>query len=190
MPHAKFIFPAAAARKATIFKKVFNQWFDYWSPDNPTEREELQIQGLRETSAYIHDLLEKEIALVGAKNVLLGGLSQGCAASLISLLAWQGKPPAAAFGMCEWVPFRKLMSDIASPETLSDNGDNGDPDIFEIDPVDEAEELTRAAQAVADLASSSSMLFQQIPLFLGHGVEDEQVPFSQGKDARDLLKCI
>ena len=73
------------------------------------------------------------------------------------------------------------MSDIASPETLSDNGDNGDADSFERDPVDEAEELTRAAQAVADLASSSSMLFQQIPLFLGHGVEDEQVPFSQGK---------
>ncbi|KAK3171233.1 hypothetical protein OEA41_003317 [Lepraria neglecta] len=199
LPHAKFIFPTATARKATIFKKkVINQWFDYWSLDNPTEREELQIQGLRETSAYIHDLLEKEIALVGAKNVVLGGLSQGCAASLISLLTWQGEPLAAAFGMCGWIPFRKRMSDIVSPETLGNNGDNDDPDPFARDPKDEAEELTPAAQAVAylrkelemDLTSSTSMVFQQIPLFLGHGVEDEQVPFSQGKDARDLLKCI
>ena len=34
------------------------------------------------------------------------------------------------------------------------------------------------------------MAFQQIPLFLGHGAEDEKVPFDQGKDARDLMKCL
>src|SRR5436189_5036386 len=113
-PYARFVFPTALKRRATIYKRsITNQWFDNWSLDAPTVREELQIDGLRETSAYIHELLRQEIKIVGsAGNVVLGGLSQGCAASLISHLLWDGEPLAAAVGMCGWLPFRTNMENI------------------------------------------------------------------------------
>jgi hypothetical protein len=81
-----------------------NQWFDLWLVTALTDRGYLQIDGLCETSAYIYGLLQKEIGLVGSKNVILGGLSQRCAAVLVSLLTWQGEPIAGAVGMCGWLP--------------------------------------------------------------------------------------
>ena len=198
-PHAKFVFPTASRRRAVVYNRSFiNQWFDNWTLDKPLKKEELQIEGLRETSAYIHGLLQKENAIVGAKNVVLGGLSQGCAASLVSLLIWEGEPFAAQFGMCGWIPFRTHIADNVSLDEMSDKADDGEPDPFARDPEDSLEELSPAAQAVAylreelDLPAKSkpSMAFQHVPLFLGHGVDDEKVPFSQGKDTVDLMKCL
>ena len=125
-PHAKFIFPTASQRRATIYKRsLITQWFDNWSLQTPTHREELQIEGLRETSAFIHGLLREEIAIVGASNVVLGGLSQGCAAALIATLLWDGEPLAPVFGMCGWLPYRGHMQEIA--ETTAENADEDDP---------------------------------------------------------------
>ena len=198
-PHAKFVFPTASRRRAIVYNRSFiHQWFDNWTLDKPLKKEELQIEGLRETSAYIHGLIQKEIAIVGARNVVLGGLSQGCAASLVSLLTWEGEPFAAQFGMCGWIPFRTHIADIVNPDEVSDKAENGEPDPFARDPEDNLEELSPDAQAVAylreelDLPSKSkpSMVSQQIPLFMGHGVEDEKVPFNQGKDTGDLMKRL
>jgi len=128
-PHAKFIFPTASTRRATIYKrKEIHQWFDNWHLDAPTEREELQIDGLRGTSFFLHDLLKAEIAVVGAKNVVLGGLSQGCAAALVSMLLWEAEPLAAMFGMCGWLPFRKRMQDIVESATGTGDGAEDDDD--------------------------------------------------------------
>lgn len=65
-PHARFVFPTAARRRATIYGRAkTHQWFDNWKLDPPaTEREELQSPGLRETTTYIHDLIRAEIARV------------------------------------------------------------------------------------------------------------------------------
>jgi predicted esterase len=83
-PHAKFIFPTATRRRAVIYKRALtHQWFDCWHLSEPSKREDLQIDGLRETSAYIHALLREEIELVGPRNVVLWGLSMGCAAALV-----------------------------------------------------------------------------------------------------------
>lgn len=112
-PHAKFVFPTASMRRAACYNRsLIHQWFDHGSLQTPSLREELQIPGLRETSRFLHGLLRKEIALVGAGNVVLGGLSQGCAAALIAMLLWDGDPFAAVFGMCGYLPFGQHMEDI------------------------------------------------------------------------------
>ena len=86
-PHAKFVFPTASWRRAAIYKRsLTKQWFDNWSLNAPLTRQELQIEGLRESAAFIHSLLKDESNLVGVENVVLGGLSQGCATALISIL--------------------------------------------------------------------------------------------------------
>jgi acetyl esterase/lipase len=72
---------------------------------------------------FLHDLLRKEIAEVDARNVVLGGLSQGCAASLVASLMWQGEKMAGFVGMCGWLPFRKSMED-AMDGADEDEGEN------------------------------------------------------------------
>src|SRR5205814_7072725 len=130
-----------------------------------------------------------------------GGLSQGCAATLVSLLTWDGDVLAAAVGMCGWLPFRKHLEDIARAAESRENNEDNYEDPFshsdeEDNPYSRNEDLClrdngRNAslrvdppmQAVAYLreelemsAPSLSMSFQRIPLFLGHGTEDEKVP--------------
>lgn len=133
-PHARFAFPRAARRRATIYRRAFaNQWFDNWKLDAPsTDREGLQIAGLCETVSYLHDLLRAEIALVlgGVSSIVFGGLSQGCAASLIALLLWEGESIGADLGMCGWLPFRMRLDEQASEEQVQNTENlNSDEDI-------------------------------------------------------------
>ncbi len=191
-PHAKFVFPTASKRRATIYNRAsINQWFDHCPLTTPTEREELQTEGLRESSAYIHSLLREEIEIVGAGNVVLGGLSQGCATSLVALLMWEGEPLGAAFGMCGWLPFRKQMEEIARPQY--DENDEDNP--FErssrgeqSDPPTQAVEFLY--EEVGASVTQPSMSFQRTPLFLGHGTEDENVFVHLGREAARCLKAL
>lgn len=100
----------------------------------------MQVQGLRETSAFLHDLLSQEIEIVQAEDVVLIGLSQGCAASIIATLLWEGEAFGALVGMCGYLPFRKGMHDCIEDAVTEENDpvvgleDDGG-DIFERDSV-------------------------------------------------------
>ena len=135
---------------------------------------------------------------MGAENVVLGGLSQGCAAALIALLMRDGEPIVAAFGMCGWLPFRKQMVDIVGAgESGVENGSGGADDLFESGDEADGDDDDAPNQAVAFLkeelamsAEGSSMVVRQIPLFLGHGTEDEKVPIEFGREAASCLERL
>lgn len=131
LPHTKFIFPTASKRRALSFKRsVITQWFDYFSPLNletVTKREETMYPGLRETSLMLHQLLEREVREVGGEHVVLGGLSQGCAAALVAGLLWRGEALGAVVGFCGWLPLAGRMME-ALEEKSADGDDNGDGD--------------------------------------------------------------
>jgi len=93
---------------------------DNWHLEAYTKAQHLMVDGLNGSCGYIHGLLEAEIEAVGKENVVLWGLSQGCATSLASLLVWDGEPFAAVVGMCGWLPFGNLMVMIAGG--AEDNG--------------------------------------------------------------------
>jgi predicted esterase len=229
-PNARFIFPTASRRRARIYKRMsIKQWFDNWSLETPERFEHFQNDGLRETSRYIHRLLRVEADLVGARNVVLGGLSQGCAASLVSLLLWEGEALAAAVGMCGWLPYRKRIEDIIRRGGMGENEGDGDDDdeeddddIFsrhsdgEADKKGNSRENSAVTAASAMAAKDNSLIsraleslreeiefpepasgtlasklkLQGIPLFLGHGTEDEKVPFELGKAAARCLEAM
>ncbi|KAJ7243729.1 Alpha/Beta hydrolase protein [Mycena rebaudengoi] len=204
-PHARFVFPTAARRRATVYRRALTrQWFDNWKLDPPaTDREELQIPGLCETTIYLHDLLRTEIAAVpgGASNVVLGGLSQGCAASLVSLLLWEGEPLAAWFGMCGWLPFAASLTEMCVADGKGGEGESvKDGDVFnpferESESEDEHEEPADAAiswlkeelQIPQGFTSKEAPKSKETPLLLGHGVEDDKVSVVLGRSAH---RCV
>ena len=150
--------------------------------------------GLRESSKFIYRLLGEAIQEVGAENVTLGSLSQGCAVTLISILLWTGEPLGAVFGMCGWLPLRHHMADIADPQPPSEGDDNPFAREEHTD-----EEVDLPAEAIAWLReelefptarSSSPLPFQQTPIFLAHGARDEKVNIDLGRQARDCLGAL
>jgi predicted esterase len=137
--------------------------------------------------------------------VVLMGLSQGCAASLISALLWEGEAFGGVVGMCGYLPFRKGMHDCiedvehADKDLLGGSGDGGD-DVFERD-TESSEASTRFERAVAWLCDELDVsrqgrekanvpCMQSIPVFLGHGTEDEKVPCGIGRLAAEFLRGV
>jgi len=120
------------------------QWFDNYSLDDPTERQELQYEGLKETTEFIHKLVREEGASLveGVGNVVIGGLSQGSAMALVVSLSFTGSsghseqlaatsgttPGVRAprqslggfIGMSGWLPFAQDIVLAAAP-TLQSN---------------------------------------------------------------------
>ena len=197
--NARFIFPTASKRQATIWKtSLINQWFDGWSLQTPEEREELQTDGLRESSVYIHGLLHAEIAVVGPDNVVLWGLSQGCAISLTALLLWEGPKIAGAIGMCGWLPLRKRIEEmIQANESAGDetdpfstsNGSGSEDDNATQSNIDTALEFLREELDLPKPQETTDSLLR-IPVFLGHGTEDEKVPIELDRKAQALFNTL
>ncbi|WEW61396.1 hypothetical protein PRK78_006886 [Emydomyces testavorans] len=133
LPTVKFVFPTAIKQRSTFLKRIpVNQWFNFSSLDDPNERTELQIDGLCQTAAFLRKTVEHEAALLGTggyQRVVLGGLSQGCAASVFALLGGgfgaSGNEKLGGFiGMSGWLPFeRQLRLLLDSRESTDDDND-------------------------------------------------------------------
>lgn len=93
VPDAKFIFPTARKRRAKWYNRAtINQWFDSVPIDEQDagmskDEEEWQLEGRRKSQAFLRSIVDEEVKLVGAANVFIGGLSQGCAMSIHFLLS-------------------------------------------------------------------------------------------------------
>lgn len=203
-PHAKFVFLTASRRRATLYKRsVINQWFDCWEIAAQGEREELQVDGLRESTGYIHGVIREEARVLGGtENIILGGLSQGCAASVVALLLWDGEGALGGFvGMCGRLPFRRQLEDVV--RGVYGDGDEVDGEDFNpfADEDDEDEDdgaHTGVKGAVAYLREEldippdipTKLSFQQTPIFLGHGSLDEKVPVTLGEEMATCLDSM
>ncbi|TVY58696.1 Acyl-protein thioesterase 1 [Lachnellula cervina] len=215
-PHAKLIFLSASMNRATIYKRsLTHQWFDHWHMEEPNKRQDLMRAGLRKSARYVHGILGREIEEVGEGNVVLWGLSQGCATSLVALLTWGGRPFAATVGMCGYLPFANHIEDIAKGGSSEDGDDifgeegdddddpfcnSGDEDEDEDDSdgfeKDRSVKQDLPTQAVTflrdeiDMEDKAGMAFREVPVFMGHGTEDEKVPIELGREARTCLDLL
>ncbi|KAF2831513.1 alpha/beta-hydrolase [Ophiobolus disseminans] len=170
-PSTKFIFPTAPLRRAAAFNRSsIHQWFDNWSLTEPEVKQHLQVPGLRETTQYLHGLLREEIALVGMGNVVLMGLSQGAASSLIAAMLWEGQEDEDGNG-----------------EDMFDRGegDDGGGTRFERAVRWLREELDVENEGSGCVGEMPAM--QSMPVFIGHGTDDEKVPVRFGKMAAEFL---
>ncbi|KAF2004961.1 phospholipase/carboxylesterase family protein-like protein [Amniculicola lignicola CBS 123094] len=203
-PNTKFIFPTASLRRAVFYNRsLTHQWFDMYPLDqfSPEHKQHVQTRGLRESVTYVHTLIEDAVKEVGAKNVVLMGLSQGCAVSLTSLLIWRGPPLGAFLGMCGWCPLRQGMLEAIGDETGEEAMPEED-DMFELSDDNLAEADTRSKLEKArdwlqeELDISNETGHRENPplgdmaVFLGHGSEDVKVPAELGRLATTSLQHL
>jgi predicted esterase len=192
-PGAKFIFPTAKWRRSTAFNRaVLTQWFDMYSLDDRSVREDVQIEGLVESAKYIRAVLYEEMKGVPSTNIILGGLSQGCAMSLMVLLSLEF-PLGACVGMSGRLPFRSDIHDILdSPTVPDDNVRFGNDDAAEQPPAIQVlafvRELLELSEGDAESVVTRNAL--TTPVFLGHGAMDEKVPCRLGEEAANTLSLL
>ena len=197
-PHARFVFPTAPRRRATLYQRsVINQWFDGGSTV-----EDATVGYMLDTINFLHQLLKEEISLVGSESrkVFLGGISQGCATALTTLLLWDGPPLGAVVGMCGFLPMPSQLLDIMSiqdQENDTANTSSHEDDVFDRDssehktPSQQVLDLLRSEIGLSASSSdgdSSSSSFLSTPVFLGHGTKDEKVLLQHGNDAAQILQ--
>lgn len=226
LPFARFVFPTAPRQRATVYKRsVIRQWFDDWhlgfTADEVDGRYDLGLQtaGLGRTVAYLHDLVAEEAALVGgARNVVLGGISQGCAASLVASLLWDGEERlGGVVGMCGWLPYTSQMKGQLALR-VGDDGSNSagfkdseGEDGF--DPFDRSTSPGRDATLPVDSGAggsvdssldwlrgelempvrqlaASDVFSSSIPALLCHGRDDEKVEVAKGMEAAEFLSAV
>ncbi|OAX77629.1 hypothetical protein ACJ72_08070 [Emergomyces africanus] len=221
LPTVKFVFPTASKRRSTVLKKIpINQWFDNYSLEDPGERTELQIDGLCQTATFLRSLIESEAKKFasqendGYKRIILGGLSQGCAAGIFTFLAgglgednsnemeFRDRKLVGGFvGMSGWLPFNKQLEDIFQSSRDAVDEDTYNPfaqspppstDDGSVNDDGESTEL-QAINHIRDildlpmLPSLPTHNFQS-PVFLGHGSADEKVSVNLGQSMVDFLQ--
>ncbi|KAI0141779.1 phospholipase/carboxylesterase [Xylariaceae sp. FL1272] len=208
LPGARFIFPTAKRRRSSAFgRKRLTQWFDIARLPDPSYRKETQLQGLAESAIEIRKLLRQEVegAGVSPTNIILGGLSMGCAMSLSVLLSLE-YPLGGYFGMCGYLPFQQDIEDAATgkerhasnsdnnmddddddnPFAASDEDNSGETD----DPAARARNFERDLLGVVDGATlGDHQTASSTLIFLGHGDADEKKPHHLGEAAARTMRA-
>ncbi|MCJ1292039.1 hypothetical protein MMC34_003589 [Xylographa carneopallida] len=206
LPGVKFIFPTAKRRRMAASNRcTISQWFDIVSLTDPAQREEVQIQGLRESSTLIHRIITQEMASIPRGNVILGGLSQGCATVLYALLTFddaaRGDGAArsavgAVVGMSGWLPFRSQIAEIMKESEDGDLGedpfDRGDEPCSATTPSKEMQAVNFLRENVdlRALPAAETSAALRTPVFLGHGSADLTVDVALGEGAASTLEAL
>lgn len=222
LPTTKFIFPTARKRRSTVLKRIpINQWFDNYSLEDPNTRTEVQIDGLQESSEFLRRLIDEEAKLLsndtavgdGYSRIVIGGLSQGCAASAFCLLGGfpsaredgESKRLGGFIGMSGWLPFEGEIAGLLKiekgdqGEAESEAEEDDDPFAHDTDGDDVSAHI-QAVNHIRDILGmppfqseaddSKNVLcvsYLKTPVFLGHGSADPKVSVDLGRRIASIL---
>lgn len=200
LPDARFIFPTAAPLPSARFKGwKLNQWFDFWSLFDVQEQAELQNAGLHDNTRVVEALIEQEAAVVGMENVIIGGISNGAAQAIITALLMiasgklrSGNSLGGVFGVCGWLPHAQ---DIMKKATSEGNGTEGDVTLPDHEGEPEAaltwlSTLIRGGEEDPIEMHPEPDVCPRLPIFLGHGEEDNTVPPERFWEAGAALQSL
>lgn len=178
LPGARFVFPTSKRRRSTAFgRSMLTQWFDIARLTDPLYRKERQLDGLAESAREILDIMATELQKVQPQNLIIGGLSQGCAMSLAVLLSLE-HPIGGYIGMSGFLTYQDELEDA-----VQDDIDSDDPFTRPSESRDAAVQTSpvKAQVLERDLLSlpalecpSQEKTACRTPVFLGHGMADER----------------
>lgn len=148
------------------------------------------MQGLAESAEHVRSIIARELETIPKENIVLGGLSQGCAMSLTILLSLEF-PLGGYFGMSGWLPFREDIEDvIALVEEEDDPFADNEADGEAPEPLLMAVSLVRDILSVEVAAPSSDRTSLTTPVLLCHGEDDEKVKCRLGKETAQCLSSL
>jgi lysophospholipase-2 len=210
-PSIKWIFPTAklrySARRDLEFssssfaellkgEEVISQWFDLWDIKTPYEKQHLIVDGLRESIDDIFNIVQEESKTVPLGRLVLGGMSQGCATAIFTLL-YSGLTLGGFIGMYSWLPFQNIVSDFSSSiknkedmlrrirhilepqQSATPGGGITGIDSHDIDNL----ETMLTGLSICEGQGNSI----DTPIFLSHSRDDVTVPFEHGEGLRNTL---
>jgi len=174
-PSIKWVFPNSGARKTSRFDGYDSQWFDIWDVRNPQVKLDIQIDGLRESIAFILNIIRVEACFVPPERIILGGISQGCAAAIHALL-YGGIQLGGFIGLSSWLPMQEEINMKARfcpsnymllqrIRTLFKPSTNNCKIIM--------------PSPLNDAFPNSELAFKT-PVFLSHSKDDNVIPFANG----------
>ncbi|CZT51995.1 uncharacterized protein RSE6_13227 [Rhynchosporium secalis] len=225
-PSMRFVFPTAPLLRSerhaeelseSSFDKqlegeeVISQWFDLWDVAEPGMKKGLMREGLKASIGQIAEIVKEEAEIVGRDNVILGGISQGCATALVALL--EGNLKVGAFvGWCGWLPFSREIRNFLflEPESWEDTTQSISMHVrrvLERDSTDDEERQVSKAEekATAFLIDTEDKYFATrfnslsvgkdqrstpTPMFFAHSEDDGTVPFKLGKEMNRAMNRL
>ncbi|KAI1039120.1 hypothetical protein LB505_007513 [Fusarium chuoi] len=177
LPSWKWVFPSSRELWSTAFQEDMPAWFEAHSLTDITARQDLQIPGIKESVSYIKTILDQEIEILGGdtSKVVLGGISQGAAVGMWTLLCHVTieRPIGAFFATNTWLPFAPSIKKYLSHEPAL--------------PMDIGTEFVAGMLAQSKVSLPRSQTLPSTNVFLGHGTDDAYVDVELGRKARDIL---
>ncbi|KAH7312200.1 putative acyl-protein thioesterase 1,2 [Stachybotrys elegans] len=187
LPRTRFVFPTAPLMRATKYRRTtMHQWYEGTGDWEPEAR-----GNMRPSVEFIQDLLDREMQLVcgDSTKLCLAGFSQGCAMAIMNLLLWNGAPLGAVVGLCGFIPINSYLLDILDDAEESDLDDFFETTSHESKPpVQRAIDELREEVELPQTEVPSRLSFRSTPVFLGHGVDDDEVELRHSENAALLLK--
>ncbi|KAF4342826.1 acyl thioesterase 1 [Fusarium beomiforme] len=179
LPNWRWVFPSSRGLWSATFQEYMPAWFEAHSLTDTTARQDLQTPGIEDSVSYLMSILNGEVVKVGGdfKKIVLGGISQGAAVGMWTLLCINPPTLGAFFGTSTWLPLASDIKDYFSSEASSNT--------------DDASVFVDGMLAQLKLALNKSNERPLLtPVFLGHGTDDAYVDVKLGREARDVLTQI
>ncbi|KAH7114491.1 Alpha/Beta hydrolase protein [Dendryphion nanum] len=168
-PSVKWYFPSSSIRHPDADEEP-SQWFDIVSVQHPHEEQATQIQGLKQTIAIILNRIREEAALIGGMDkIILGGISQGCAAAILTL-ACGGFQIGGFIGISSWLPFREEIA-----RACGGSGGHRVQNIRKILSLDRCADIGMSQETNPNAAFLT-------PVLLEHAEDDEVVFLEHGRN--------
>lgn len=192
LPGARFVFPTSKRRRSTAFRRaMLTQWFDITCLEDPSYRQERQLDGLAESAQEILKIISAELKQVPPQNLILGGLSQGCAMTLAVLLCLD-HPIGGYIGMSGYLTYESGLESAVADDDDSDNpfsNPDASEDAAMTHPTVKAQSFERDLLTLDLLERPSKETTSWgTPVFLGHGSADEKVPCSLGESVARIMR--
>lgn len=172
-------------------------WFDVYSLEDIHERQELQVDGLRESVLHVLDVIESEIKLLDGKagKVFLGGISQGMATALWTMLCSPARIRGNGLGgflaFCGWLPFaRQIEAIIQQPHVAAksiDRDEGPTPPAASKGVLVSRFLLDTIGQPQSEAKGGNFESVLSMPVFLSHGTDDIWVDVALGRQAHQIL---